>query len=90
MADHQRVVLGSTVGGKTVVAEPIGNRSLITLVLQGGGTMPKELSGVFSDLTSASKALESYNSARKAEEERPKRAYRTMKKYEEAESKGKS
>jgi hypothetical protein len=52
--------------------------------------MPKELSGVFSDLTSASKALESYNSARKAEEERPKRAYRTMKKYEEAESKGKS
>lgn len=58
MADP--TILGVTKGGKAIAVQNIGNRNILRLYFVGGGELPKELEGAFSDRTSAMKVVGKY------------------------------
>lgn len=78
MADSYHVV-ATTKDGKTMVAERMPNRSLLSLRWYGGGQMPDELKTAFADLTSATKAATAYVS-KLDEKKKPKRRGTSVKK----------
>jgi hypothetical protein len=53
-------VLGTTKGGKDIVAVNIHNRSMLKLQFRQGGEMPRVLQTAYSDLTSAKQAVDEY------------------------------
>lgn len=68
MADP--TILGVTKGGKQIACQNVGNRNILTLYFVGGGELPDQLKGAFSDRTSAMKVVGKYLS----EEPEPKKA----------------
>ncbi len=58
MAD--KTCLGTTPGGKHIYAVNKTNRSVMELYFYEGGDLPKELSGAFSDRSSAQKSVDEY------------------------------
>lgn len=56
----EKVCLGVTPGGKSLYASNKPNRSVLEIYFEEGGVVPSELSGAFSDITSAKAAVAAY------------------------------
>lgn len=68
---RQTTVLGSTRGGKKILAVPVGMRSLMEIKLEGGGVLPEILKGTFTDRAECLRRVTEY--LRQDEEKKPKK-----------------
>lgn len=61
-SNNQRLnrIVATTDKGKRIVYEPVENSSLLRIKFEGGGQMPREFLGNFSDLNQITKVVKSY------------------------------